>query len=179
MAVQARHRERRNALNKLVKQYLASDEEKWYNEKAKVMEKAAAKGDSETLYDTLRSLTGKRQGVSESLKRVDGSFLKGKAEKLERWAQYFEQLLNRPEPNELDDDLFDPDNDDDEIILLPDGPPTQAEIDKAVLALKLNKAAGIDDIPPKAFKFGGARLNYQLLELFRLVWAQNNNPPGL
>ena len=135
---------RRNRLNKQITANLKADEEAWYNEKASIMEEAAQNGNSRILYDTLRSLTGQQSSVSEDIKDINDNFIIGKDAKLERWATYFENLLNRPEPSLLDQDLFCPDVIDEEISLIAEYPPTQDEIDNAIKKLKSRKSPGVD-----------------------------------
>ncbi|GFR83440.1 craniofacial development protein 2 [Elysia marginata] len=68
---------------------------------------------------------------------------------LAKWKTHLEQLLNRPTP-ENPPDVLPARND------LPINPELSAkkEIAKAIKALKSNKAAGPDFIPPKALKAG-------------------------
>ena len=60
---------------------------------------------------------------------------------MDRWAGYFENLLNRPDPLLKDSDLFDPDNIDDDLRLIDDRAPTVYEIETAIKALKKKKNA--------------------------------------
>ena len=175
-AVVENNKPRRNKLNKQISKALIADETAWFNHKASIMEEAAINGNSRVLYDTLRSLTGQRSTVSEDIKDINGSFIVGKAAKLERWANYFEDLLNRPDPVQLDNDLFTDDNLDEEISLIAVHPPSKNEIDVAIKKLKSNKSPGVDTIPPEAFKFGGNVLRKRIHNLLLLIWEQEDVP---
>jgi hypothetical protein len=113
--------------------------------------------------------------VSDSIKAADGTLLKSKAEKTQRWVDYFQNLLNRPEPETLDGELFEDDGDE-EIRLIPNHAPTMQEVDKALRRLKTGKSPGIDDIPPEALIHGGPDLKQRLLSLLRIAWEQNAIP---
>ena len=85
--------------------------------------------------------------MNNRLWKKTGQVLTNQADQLNRWKEYFEELLNRPSPVEL-----------------PDIPPVETplrintdrpsiqEIRKAILQLKKGKAPGSDGIPPEAIK---------------------------
>lgn len=172
----AKSRTRRNALNRRITSALKADEEQWWNHKATVMEAAARRGDSKTLYDTLRSLTKKKEGVSESIKSADGVPLKSKVDRVDRWASYFEQLLNRPDPSVPDSDLFEDLDEDDEVSLMRDSAPTMDEVETAIRSLKQRKSPGIDDVPPEALLHAGVALQQRIHRLLGVIWNREHVP---
>lgn len=166
---------RRNALNRQIKAALKVDEDLWWREKADVMEEAARRGDTKTLYQTLKYITRAKTGLNESVKDEHGVFIKTKAEKIERWACYFEQLLNRPDPTELDEELFE-DAVDEEIALMRDTAPTLDEVKSAIKHLKRSKSPGIDDITPEALINAGDTVSVRIHRLIQLVWHAERLP---
>ena len=69
----------------------------------------------------------------------------GADKQLSRWAEYFEELLNRPAPaNTLDIPAVEED------LPIDCGKPTREEIRKAIKQLKNGKAAWTDEIPAEA-----------------------------
>ena len=168
-AMKRNDNQRRNALSRQIKGNLIEDEEKWWNSKADIMEQAALTGNSKMLYSTLRSLTPRPQYVSESVKYLNGNIVKCKDEKVKRWREHFQVLLNRPNPAQLDDELFNDStaqtNND-----ISDHPPDFDEVDYAVKKLKSGKAAGIDSIPAEALKAGGQVLTERLTSLIHAIW---------
>ena len=83
-------------------------------------------------------------------KETWGKLLKSIDEELKRWKEYFEEVLNCPDPEDPRDVAPRPD--------LPTNKEsiTKAEIRAALKKLKNGKAPGLDNIPPEALKDGGA-----------------------
>lgn len=74
------------------------------------------------LFEKLRVLTNQRLTISNKIKDIRGNVLLGKSEKLDEYADYFEKLLNKNAPLQLDDELLDPEIYVVEITLLPNYP---------------------------------------------------------
>ena len=87
---------------------------------------------------------------------------------LERWAEYLQNLLNKvhtTDPGFLDD-----------LPTLPfipklNDPPSFDEVEKAILSLKDNKAAGPDNIPAEVIKYGGCALHRRLHNFILGCWS--------
>ena len=75
--------------------------------------------------------------------------------KIETWAAYFEQLLNRPAAQDvkLNPDPAQP------LANVDDQPPSIEEITRAIANLKGNKAPGTDMLPPELFRAGVDQLS--------------------
>uniref|UniRef100_A0A914WGD0 Uncharacterized protein n=1 Tax=Plectus sambesii TaxID=2011161 RepID=A0A914WGD0_9BILA len=58
------------------------------------MEEAQQKNEFWTLYTTLRRLSGKTKPISDNIRKTDGSFVRSDTERLQRWQEFFQQLLN-------------------------------------------------------------------------------------
>ena len=80
-------------------------------------------------------------------------------EKIHRWKEHFERVLNHEEPfNPLE---VEPGNE----LKIRTGCITRAEIKNAIKKLKSGKAAGCDNMPPEAIKAGGEVSEEVLLDL--------------
>ena len=104
-----------------------------------------------TLYEITNKLCGKlRKSSPVPVKDKNGILLTKSEEQLERWREYFEEVLNRPPPD--DPPNLEPASID---LNIPTGRISKREILSAIREINSGKAAGIDSIPPEAFKKGG------------------------
>jgi exonuclease III len=117
-------------------------------------------------WQTIRRLrTGKVASI-KSVKDRNGAILTGEEEILQRWREYFEELLN---PVEHGDQYL-------ELQGWGENNPTQAEVEAAIKSLKPGKAAGVDEIRPemlKALGKGGLRWLTRVLEI---AWKTGKVP---
>ena len=93
--------------------------------------------------------------------------IKDEASRLQRWAEYFERLLNSEEPEELID--FSSYAPAEEIDISQDQP-SRDELEKAISLLKRNKAPGIDNLSPELLKDGGNNIRNGYYVYARLIW---------
>lgn len=98
------------------------------------LEEAASKHEYHVLYRTLRRLRGKK---------ADGTFVKSPTERLQRWKEFFEDLLNHDAPQGAPAEP--------PLINLPETPmtdtvPTTQELKAAIRSLKNGKSAGVDQV---------------------------------
>ena len=82
--------------NKLVKRSARSDKRKYVDSLAEEAEAAAASNNMRELYDITRKLSGKYSLPERPVKDKEGNSIPGAEQQLNRWAQHFEELLNRP-----------------------------------------------------------------------------------
>ena len=120
---------------------------------------------------------GPTSSGSAPLLSADGTTLISDKEKfLERWAEHFDTVVNRPSTiNEeaikrlpqvpVDESLADP--------------PTEEEVSKAIKRLSTGKAPGADSIPAEIYAAGGAKLTESLTNLFNTMWTQEKLPQEL
>ncbi|CAH1266510.1 Hypp3401 [Branchiostoma lanceolatum] len=90
---------------------------------------------------------------------------------MERWREHFEEILNRtppPDPAEVEPPT--------DVLDICTGPPSKAEIRKAIASLKNGKAAGIDGIPPEAWKEAGSLSVEALYPLLIRIWQEERIP---
>ena len=98
------------------------------------------------------------------VKEENGEIITDESKVIERWRTYFEELLNRPEP----------DNPVEPIILF--GPeleikaPTMYDVISAIKRLRNIKSPGIDKIPAEIWKYGGDVLEGKLYDLITIIW---------
>jgi len=155
---------------KEVKKSLRVDKRNYFNEMAEKAETAAEKGDMKALYATTRQLSGRRSNLNRPVRDKQGQLLSTVEEQIARWREHFQEVLNRPPPenppelepgNQLDINM--------ELI-------SKQEIRKALKNLKTGKAAGADNIPPEVLKEGGPALIDRLHKLLNLVWTSGELP---
>ena len=93
------------------------------------------------------TLPGKHSKPERPVKDKQGRNITGTEQQLNRWAEHFEELLNRPA-------TLDPPNIQPAIVNLPINcdKPTKEKIRRAIKHLKNNKATGADDIPAETLK---------------------------
>lgn len=169
-----KHSDRSRDTRMQIKRAIKEDLENHWNRFAAEMEHAAAVGDSRKLFQLLKC--GKRSaGISENITGANGEELPDLPAKLDRWAEYFDGLLNRPLPNEPLEmaDL----NNVPELDISVD-PPSEAEVSRAVRKLKSGKAPGEDQIPPECWKACGEAGMKELTEIVRSCWTDETIPDG-
>ena len=105
------------------------------------------------------------------MKDKEGATLTKKEDQLKRWAEHFEEILNRDAPTNP------PNIPPAELQLqVNTGMPTKEEISKAIGKIKRGKAPGPDGIPPEALK-GDVQTNVDILhKLYRKVWEEEEIP---
>ena len=163
---------RRTVQNKLRKMH-----DSWLSSKADEIQGYADKKDTKRFYDALNSVYGPKSSGSSSLLGSDGSTLVTEKPKiLDRWAEHFEAVLNRP--SSINDQAIEkmPQVD---INSSMDSPPEEPEVQKAISQLSSGKAPGSDAIPSEIYKAGGPILLQKLTKLFQSFWTQGTIPQEL
>lgn len=122
-----------------------------------------------------KSVNKQRKGhvpITSTCKDKSGNLITEKQKVLNRWQEFFEELLNgdcdRLTPqtrNSLDFDNIDD---------VP--PPTLEEVQKAIHSLKNNKSAGSDGIPAELLKAAGTNFNSTFHQLLYKIWNAENMP---
>ncbi|VDO62129.1 unnamed protein product [Schistosoma margrebowiei] len=133
--------------NKQVKKSIRVNKEKYVEELATMAEKAAREGNVKPLYNTTKKLVGKYSKPERPTKDKEGRPTTEIQQQRNRWAEYFEELPNRPAP------MNPPDMEATHTDLPRDfNPPTTEEIRMAIRQIKSGKAAGPDNITAEALK---------------------------
>ena len=101
---------------------------------------------------------------------ADGStMLTDKKQILERWAEHFDNMLNRPAAiNDKAIARFPQLATNQELNI----PPASEEVSSVIKQMTSGKASGPDVIPAEVFKSSGAAINDQLTSLYQTMWNQ-------
>ena len=170
-ASKAKAQEEYAEANKDVKRSIKADKRTFVDGLAEEAEQAAGSGNLKQLYDTTRKLAGKYGRPERPVKDRQGKTIMGKEDQLNRWAEHFEELLNRPSPSNQ------PDIQPAEVDLpINCDRPSRDEIRKAILQLKNGKAAGPDSIPAEALKADPDIMTEMLYPLFGKIWEEEEIP---
>ena len=160
-----------------VQRELRQMQDTWLSNKADEIQSYADRNDMKNFYTAIKAVYGPTKSGSSPLLSADGNVLITDKEKvLERWAEHFRNVLNRP--SAINEEA---------IARLPQVPinhsladlPSVAEVEKAVKRLSSGKAPGADSIPAEIYTSGGPTLIKKLLELFQSMWNQEKIPQEL
>ena len=160
-----------------VQSELRKMQDSWLSERAGEIQGYAHRNDSKNFYSALKAIYGPSASSSPTLLSSDGSTLLTDQDKvLERWAEHFSNVLNRP--SNINDEAISnlpqvPTNEE------MDRPPDIDEVSKAAEQLSCGKAPGKDGIPAEIYKFGGQTLLLNLTNLFNLIWSREKLPQEL
>ena len=153
-----------------VQSKLRSMQDSWLSTKAEEIQGYADRQDTRRFYNALKAVYGPQPSGSSPLLSADRSaLLTDKKQILERWADHFNSVLNRPAA--INDEA---------IARLPqlainqelDVPPSNEEVNKAIKQMTSGKAPGPDAIPAELYKMGGEAISSQLTSLFQTTWNQ-------
>ena len=166
-----------NAVRRTVQAKLRKMKDKWYSTKAEEIQSYAESNNSRCFYNALKTIYGPQSSGSSPVLSADGNTLYTDKEMiLKRWAEHFNNVLNRPSSiNEA------------AIARLPQVVPNMSlintvkedEVLKATNKLLNGKAPGADAIPGEIFKKGGPKLITKLTELFNIMLHQEVHSPRI
>ncbi|CAG2199180.1 unnamed protein product [Mytilus edulis] len=156
--------------DKEVKKSCKQDKRNFVEQLAKEAEAACSKGDTKTLYNITKQLSGKPPTSDTPIKDKNNNTLTKLEDQLERWKEHFEQVLNRPPPTDP------PELQNGPILNIKTSKITKTEINKAIKSLKNGKAGGIDNIPPEAIKVLDDTSVLSLLQLINKIWEEEEIP---
>ena len=159
--------------DKEVKKSMRNDKRQWTDNLIDEAEKAASNGMMKTVYEITRTICNEKPKSPQIIKDKTGNKLSSQDEKLKRWKEHFEEVLNRPEPEipieaNLDYQI--------EEIEIDTGPIKKEEILKALKRLKNGKSGGIDGITAEILKADTPTTTKCLLKLFNMIWIGEEIP---
>ena len=164
---QEEYRENRKEVKKSVKE----DKKNYIAELATEAETASEQRNMKELYNIAQKLPGKRIPHEKPLKHKNGTVLTTSEDQKIRWKEHFEELLNRPAPQQTADII--PAEEDLPISL---EAPTMEEIKKAIRTLNNGKAAGPDCIPADEMKAAQEVSMEVFHTLFEKIWNEEKVP---
>ena len=155
-----------------VKRLARRDKRDAMDQLASKAEEAAAQGEQGRVYKITRQICGKFKGSSNGpIKDRQGKLLTTEKEQEERWAEHFQEVLNRPPPDEtanIPEAAEDLD--------ISTDPPTKEEIVAAIKTLKNGKSPGQDNLDAELFKAEPELAADILQPLFTAVWENKKVP---
>jgi hypothetical protein len=161
-------------IRRTVQNRLRKMQDDWLSAKADEIQLYADKNDHRRFYEALNTLYGPQSSGSSPVLNADGTtILTEKTQILQRWAEHFEAVLNRP--SIVNDEAIDK---------MPQvavndsmsAPPDENEVKKAISQLSSGKAPGADAIPTEIYKAGGPVLIHKFTELLQSLWKQGSVP---
>jgi hypothetical protein len=141
-----------------------------------LIDKAEQERSTNNARDFYRKIRFFKKGFTPNpygVKDKEGVVLTENQKVLERWREYFYELLNV----EVLDTALDGNNEETYCNVQPDVEmPSREEVEAAVKALKNNKAPGKDEISAEVLKKGGDVIIDKLWELVRIIWEKEMMP---
>lgn len=157
--------------DRIVKKSAKTDKRNYLDGLAQEAEEAATKGNLREVYCITKKLSGRFQSSDMPIKDKNGKLLTSQEDQKKRWKEHFEELLNRPPPD--NPPQIEPAEEDLDIDL---EPPRKEEIEEAIKKLRNNKAAGPDGIPGDAIKGSIGSATHILHGLFQKIWETESFP---
>ncbi|BHF63483.1 hypothetical protein SprV_0200647500 [Sparganum proliferum] len=157
-----------------LQQRLREMQDAWTARKAEEIQGYADRNGWKNFFSAIKAVYGPPTKGTAPLLSADGStLLTENTQILQRWAEHFRGVLNRP--SAISDAAID---------RLPqvetnadlDLPPSLQETIRAVQQLSSGKAPGSDAIPAEVYKHGGPQLMDHLTVLFQEMWRQGEVP---
>jgi hypothetical protein len=132
----------------------------WLDNKIREINEINRNRDTRKFYKDVRNLSNQPSAMTLVCKDKDGNILSERKQILERWQQYFKELLN-PEIERINSIEIHGNS----INNLEQDEPMYEEINKIIKNLKSNKAAGPDEILPEFIKNGDFPLKQKIYQL--------------
>ncbi|PSN38555.1 hypothetical protein C0J52_14819 [Blattella germanica] len=149
--------------------FLKNKKREYLKEKINDLEINAKNRNIRELYQGIRIERKGFQARTNIIKDENGDMLADAKSILNRWGNYFNQLLNVHGEEENEEN-----NVQTAEVLVEE--PSAIEVEIAIEKLKMYKASGIDGIPAELIKSGGEKLREKIHRLLSLIWKQETLP---
>ncbi|KAJ1160520.1 hypothetical protein NDU88_001022 [Pleurodeles waltl] len=145
-------------------------QDSWLSRKADEIQKYTDSNNSKHFYNALETIYGQQSSGTSPMFSADRStLLTDKYASNRRWAEHFNNVLNRP--SSINAEAIDH---------MPQvaintslaEPPKESEVKEATKLTSNGKATGSDSIPAAIYKAGGPVLLQKLTKLFQTMWQQ-------
>jgi hypothetical protein len=157
--------------DKEVKKSMRKDKRKWVDDLATTAEKAAGGGRMKELYEITKTLSNEKSKTVNAVKDKSGNLLTEETARRERWREHFEDILNRPIPNDpVTDQECDPVIDE-----ISTSHISKAEIRTAIKKMN-GKSGGKDNITGELLKADIDVSEKCLDDLFKTIWDTEEVP---
>ncbi|ETN61698.1 hypothetical protein AND_006627 [Anopheles darlingi] len=153
------------------------DKQMWFDALAAEGEKAATDGDMKQLYEIIRRLKGDELDSNKPIQSKHGQLLTNSSDQLERWFEYFGQLLTPPTDNqsETQRQQLSP-LQVTRISEVNSEEPTLQELEAAIVAMECKSEPGIDRISAEILKADPKLAAEMLRPLFCSIWKNATFP---
>ena len=140
------------------------------NKDLEEIESNRVRGQPRAQYQGINKIRKGYQPRQEFIEDKEGNMLVIKDAIKDRWVEYFQELLNRPEPEILPNIQLEAEIPQEEEL------PTREETLREIKNLRNNKASGIDGIPAELIKYGGDRMDSEIVRIVHTVWNEEIMP---
>lgn len=167
-----KYRKQYQETNKVVRRKARADKRAYLENLASQAEEAARKGEQGKVYKITKIVSGKHRRTTEApIVDKKGQLLTTESQQEARWAEHFQEVLNRPPPT-TEPNIQHAENDLDISI----EPPTKEEIVSAIKSQKNGKAPGQDNLNAELFKADPDLASKILQPLFKTIWEGKEIP---
>ena len=160
------HSAEHHAASRKVKNALRKAKRKWYKDRLQEAEEAHQRGDSKTVYKTIKKVTKKKSAQPGiGIKDANGEMLYNTEDICRRWKEYCAGLFSRPGLTQQD---MQKGEEEPEVL--------ESEIRAAIKKLKTGKAVGMDEIPAEALQAGGSTTVKAMKRIIDIIWQRGTWP---
>ena len=174
MIEENKYRNQYRTLDKIVKNKVEARQREYWEELSADIENAAKNHDPATAFQIIRRLRGSGMNTEHiAIHNKDGNMLTNSEDRLNRWREYFDPMLNvntvvdEQVLQQIPKALLDQKE-----LSHQDAVPTVDEVVKAIQQIRNRRAPGKDEISAELLKAGGLPLAEWLHEIIRDVWEQ-------
>jgi hypothetical protein len=167
-ATQEEYEEKRRMATKICR----NKKKHWLNNRIKTIEEAHRRNETRKFYKNIKKFRKIEQAGTLLLCKDDkGNVLTEKQQVLERWKQYFSEVLNRELIPKHTNSKHETENSNKEVEITP---PTYNEVNDITQKLRNNKAPGPDNVISELIKEGGQKLKHRIHMLILKIWEKED-----